>query len=290
MSSAVLLGLSFWQLNKGFDQIRAKQGQLSVNNANQAKTLSMTEATAFWAADPTSINDSLTTVQGQINEDTVVLHDNRILNSRPGYGVYMPLKLTNPVKALPFANLDPQNPQKQTLSNSNYTHILVNLGWHPIVNFNRQTPPSVSLKLPRNDTSVINVTLEHINDNVFTLDTLGLQEMSFKTPPEGANTLTDKKQTSPQQNRQKVYRVQKIQLSELSQQLNIQLMPFVARATLSLTEPALPSLSLPIAKRGISAEKHFGYSAQWFIFWCIAVGVFLYTQCSWYANGRLKSD
>jgi hypothetical protein len=88
--------------------------------------------------------------------------------------------------------------------------------------------------------------------------------------------------TSDTNNITTIFRMQTIDFDALNQELNIKILPFIARATEYLSEPNLPLNTQPIAKRGISAEKNFGYSLQWFIFWCIALGVFLYTQCSCY--------
>lgn len=264
VSSVVLLALSYWQLDKGLDRLHIKQTQAAVIAANPTKSVTLETAFKHWTVNPSSINDSLASVQGYFESQFLILHDNRILNGRPGYGVYMP-----------FRQVAPSEAQESEIL---FTHILVNLGWHPIVNFDRTLIPSIALKPPKGDIHVINVSLEHIHDTVFTLDTDGIQRMQPKTTPSQAVKTQDAQ----------VFRIQKIKFDELNTHLGFKFAPFVARTTTSLTEADLPTLNLPLAKRGISAEKHFGYSVQWLIFWLIAVGVFVYTQCSWYAVGHLN--
>ena len=274
LSSVVLLALSYWQLDKGLDQLQIKQTQAAVVAANPTKSVTLATAFKHWMTNPSSINDSLASVQGYFEPQFLILHDNRILNGRPGYAVYMPFRQITSNKTTSNKNTSSETQEKPV----HFTHILVNLGWHPIVNFDRKLIPSIALKSHKSDLNVINVSLEHIHDAVFTLDTDGIQRMYPRTTPsEGTNIQEDQ-----------VFRVQKIRFDELNSQLGFKFAPFVARSTSSLTEPNLPTLHLPLTRRGISAEKHFGYSVQWFIFWLIAVGVFVYTQCSWYAVGRLN--
>lgn len=253
LASAVLLGLSYWQFSKGLHRQQLEHTQQQVKQTHMSAATTLESATRYWSQDPWSINDSQLKVQGQFQQGVIVLHDNRVLNRTPGYAIYVPFRLQEPILGPGFEK---------------FNHIMVNIGWHPIPNFDRSQAPRIDLQ---HDQPFLNVSLEHIDDRVFTLDTSGIQTL---VSADDATT----------------YRVQKMQIQELNNALDLQLLPFVGRALTSVTQQKLPAFQNPVAQRGISAAKHFGYSVQWFIFWCIALGVFVYTQCSCYSTDPTLTD
>ncbi len=248
ITSILLLGLAYWQLSKGLHRYAEDQAQAKLHAHDTP--LSLKNAYQQWQKYPTSIQDSTVLLHGKLVQNTLFLHDNRILNGKAGYGVYTLLQL-------------PQTTQSQL---EQHTHMLVQIGWHPIPNFDRTVLPQLIITEKKQIS--IQATLEHIFPNVFTLN---------KNPPEFLQqTLSHKNEISD------IIRMQTIDFKSLNQRYNAKIIPFVARTQQHLSLPPLIHNTQPIANRGISAEKHFGYSLQWFIFWCIALGVFLYTQCSCY--------
>ena len=137
------------------------------------------------------------------------------------------------------------------------TTMLINLGWAMVPGYDRQAIPQLELM---QEITQISVLLEHIYPDVFTLESM----------------------TETLQDQPPILRIQKIEFSSLEKELNTSLIPFVGRSTTQTTKEKLPLMTSPLQERGISVEKHFGYSAQWLIFWFISIGIFLYTQCTWY--------
>jgi len=202
--------------------------------------LSLETSLKAWQKAPTSIHNRQAAVQGYFQTDPVLLHDNRIRQGKPGYNIFYIYTLSEPFQ--------------------NYTHILINVGWHPS-SFDRSMLPDITLKRKSLlQASNMVVTLEHIYPNVFTLETGPPEQLSQHNKP--------------------IIRMQTINFTQLDTLLHTKNLPFIGRTSEPLTSPALQHTE--INSYGPTAAKHFGYAFQWFIFWCIALGVFLYTQFSWY--------
>lgn len=273
VASMVLLGLACWQLSKGL--IRTQQDEMQAQVQQIGQPQSLAQSITFWQAQPESIQDMPIEITGEFNQRQFLLHDNRILHGQAGYAVYGLLELTQTQQAetqQATAQFSKKELSDADLSDEQlsglelpYTHMLINLGWHALPRASRQLMPKLRIT-PRESpfdavqsANTISLTLEHIYPNIFTLNT---------APPERF-----------QQHAIDFLRVQTIDFAAVNKMLGINLVPFVGRATSTQTDPSLTLFDQPVGKRGISAAKHYGYSAQWFIFWCIAVGVFIYTQC-----------
>ena len=113
LTSSLLLGLSYWQLSKGLHRLSEDQAQLKLAQ-KRATPYTIEESFIQWQQHPTSIQDSKVILDGQLQQSILLLHDNRILDGKAGYGIYGLLELPH------------------TIQIAEYTHILVQIGWHPI--------------------------------------------------------------------------------------------------------------------------------------------------------------
>lgn len=264
----LMLSLGFWQLKRATEkEILYTEREKLITQSQQQPFNLTTFMTAYhdYQTIQTNqphrnvqmLNDTHLTVQGRLSTQRVILHDNRILKSKIGFHVLVPLETS--------------------------THtLLVNLGWIPLISFDRRTlpkyemPPDI-LQIPLNLLGKVHIPQEGI---------FQLQKESYHEWPES---------------------IQVIHLDQLQPYFKKPLLPFTLKLIelrdayskplpFMLNTLALDNLDLnqaihlqtlrpirewtPENDIGISPEKHKGYAFQWFTMAGFLVMISLYARRS----------
>jgi cytochrome oxidase assembly protein ShyY1 len=135
--------------------------------------------------------------------------------------------------------------------NNSDTRLLVNLGWHPLMNQRREPLPT--LQLQTGPTQLVG---------------------RVYAPQEGAFHLGNQMIEANS-------RLQWIDIPRLSQEKQLLLYPFLLRLISSTPEVSQVALNRNWPDRetvGITPEKHFGYALQWALFALILIGIWIKTQ------------
>lgn len=254
--SLCMASLASWQLNKAWNKFELEKEQSLLQTSTQ--TLDLSEALSLWKKKAFSIQGLNIKTEGSLEFDQFLLHDNRVYKSKAGYGVYTLLKL----KA-----------SQSLQTNSEYSHLLVNMGWIAIPHHDRSKAPDIVFKPEATAEPQISLggKIEVIHTDLFQLGKQPLEEI--KKSEDSLPTI--KRQSTSQQ---QIRRMQYIDFEQLNETFNIQLLPFVVHSKTQLTTEKLPALDTHIRQRGISAAKHLGYGLQWLCFLFIGWGIFFYTR------------
>jgi len=257
----LMILLGFWQLKRGTDKkiLYAERERLITQTQKQPFDLTtlMSNYHAYQtlsAADRhvQMLSDTHLTIQGHFITQRVILHDNRILNSKIGFHVLVPLETS--------------------------THtLLVNLGWIPLISFDRRTLPKYQMPPDAIQKPLSLLGKVHIpQEGIFQL-----QKESYHEWPDS---------------------IQVIHLDQLQPYFEKPLLPFVLKLmelkdahsqphslTLNAFDihqaihlQALTPTQEWISENniGISPEKHMGYAFQWFTMAGFLVMISLYARRS----------
>lgn len=235
----LFLYLSHWQWSKGIDRRDLELTTEQIILSTKKTPLTLPKAAELYQQLQLGLSDASIAINGQFAHAPLIIWDSRIYQQKTGYYLLAPFTPSS----------DPESV------------ILINLGWHPLINQRRETLPFASLL---QDQLTITGTLFIPHANRFVLD---------NTPIRGA-----KEQIL-------VQRIESIQLSKL---LDQKVYPFMIQADPdnnllnqdlnhkdNLLETGLIRDWIKRTEIGINADKHFGYALQWFSFALILLGLYI---------------